>query len=259
MEADLIAITRLPSARISECELTYLEREPIDFEAALGQHAAYCRALEGCGAAVEQLAADERYPDGVFVEDAAVVLDEIALIAMPGAASRQGEATSMGDILEQYRPLERMALPATLDGGDVLRVGRRLYVGQSTRTNAAGAEWLARMAEPHGYTVIPVPVGGSLHLKTACTALDEETILANPDWVDTRVFDGMRILCVEPGEPWAGNVLRIGETVLMNAGSPRTADNVRAAGYPVAGIDISEFGKAEAGLTCLSLVFRRGR
>lgn len=259
MSADSVAITRLPSARLNECELTFLDREPIDIAAALNQHDAYCRALETAGAQVERLPADDRYPDGVFMEDTAVVLDEIAVISMPGALSRRGEVEAVGDILGRYRPLARLALPATLDGGDVLRVGRQIYVGRSSRTNAAGAEALARAVEPYGYRVTPVPVGGSLHLKTACTALDDETILANPAWVDTAIFKGKRILPIDPAEPWAGNTLRIAETLLMDAASPRTMALVSSGGYSVVGVDISEFAKAEAGLTCLSLVFRRAR
>lgn len=254
---ELVAITRRPSARLVECELTYRDREPIDVGAALRQHEAYCQALEACGAQVERLAADERFPDGVFMEDTAVVLDEVGVVSMPGALSRRGEVEVMSDVLGRYREVRRLTLPATLEGGDVLRIGREIYVGQSSRTNAAGAEGLRDAVAAFGYTVIPVPVAGSLHLKTAGTALDDETILANTDWVDPAAFKGKRVLAADPAEPWAGNALRVDGAVLMDAACPRTMEMVSRAGYKVAGVDISEFVKAEAGLTCLSLVFKR--
>ena len=249
------AVLRRPAQSLVNCELTYLAREPISHVGTLGEHATYAAVLRAAGVEVVILPALEAFPDSVFVEDAAVVLDEVAVLTRPGALSRQAEPDLIASTLAAYRPLRVIAEPATLEGGDVLRIGRRLYVGQSTRTNAAGAAALAAIAAPLGYTVTPVRVPGALHLKTACTALDEGTLLANPAWVDLEPFAEMAVLPVPPEEPWGANVLTVGATRLVNAGCPRTLELVAEAGYPVMALPLEEFSKAEAGLTCLSLVF----
>jgi dimethylargininase len=250
-----VAIVRAPSSRLNECELTYIDRDPINIVAASAQHAAYCKILEACGAQVECLPASDDSPDSVFVEDTALVLDEIAVLCMPGAKSRRGEIDLIREVLSKHRPIFEIALPATIDGGDVLRVGRQLYVGRSTRTNLAAVQALREAVEPYGYKVMPVDISGSLHLKTACTALDDDTMLANPPWVNSGQFHAKRVLFVADDESWAANTLRVGETVLMNSQCPHTMALVSAAGYRVRAVDISEFLKAEAGLTCMSLVF----
>lgn len=251
----LIAITCQPSRRLNECELTFLERVPIDIDAAERQHADYCRILTDCGAYVFTLGANDEYPDSVFVEDTAVVLDEIGVMCLPGAASRRGEVIAVREVLAPFRPLREIVLPATVDGGDVLRMGRQLFVGISSRTNEAGAEAMWHVTEAHGYRIVPVTVSSSLHLKTGCTALDENTVIMNSDWVEAAPFAAKRILNTPPDEPFGANVLQIGDTVLMNAACPRTMDIVSSAGYTVRSVEISEFAKAEAGLTCMSVVF----
>jgi dimethylargininase len=185
------------------------------------------------------------------------VLDEIAVLTRPGAHSRQAEPDFIAPTLARYRPLKAIIAPGTLEGGDVLRIGRNIFVGQSTRTNAEGLAQLRALAAPYGYTVTGVPVPGALHLKTACTALDAHTLLANADWVDTTPFvdPGMRIWTVTPDEPWGANVLTLGPTRLVNAACPRTCDLVEQAGYAVQPVKLDEFAKAEAGLTCLSVIF----
>jgi dimethylargininase len=186
----------------------------------------------------------------------AVVLDEVALLTMPGAASRRREMAAVEAALADFRPLERTALPATLEGGDVLRVGRTLFVGRSPRTNEAGIARLAAVAEPLGYRVRPVTVTGCLHLKSAVTALDHQRLLANPRWLDMSAFTGMSVVAVDPEEPAAANVLRVAGLVIAHPGFPRTLDRVAALGYGVRPLDVSEFLKAEAALTCKSLLFR---
>lgn len=251
----LLALIKTPAESLVNCQLTFLDREPIHIEHARQQHQTYCQALSRAGAQVITLPPDEVFPDSVFVEDTALVLDEVAIITSPGAESRRGEVTSMATALQVYRPLQAIHLPATLEGGDILRVGQRLYAGLSTRTNAAGIQRLRDLTAPYGYDTTAVPVTGCLHLKTGCTALDDDTLLVNPAWIDITAFESFRIQEVDPEEPWGANVLRIGETILMNAASPRTIARVAQAGYAVLAVDIAEFMKAEAGLTCMSLIF----
>jgi dimethylargininase len=252
-----VALTREVPRSIVRCELTHRARAPIDHARAVAQHRAYCQALEALGLRVLRLPADEAFPDCCFVEDAAVVLDEVAVLAMPGAVSRRGEVVAVEEALRTYRPLERIALPATLDGGDVLRIGRRLWVGRSSRTNEAGIEVLAAAVAPFGYEAVGMDFRGCLHLKSAVTALDEETVLVNPDWVEAGPL-GCRMVSVAPGEPEAANVLRVGGELWGHVRHSRTLDLLESRGYQVRRLDVSEFVKAEAGLTCKSLLFRAG-
>ena len=249
------ALVNRPSAALADCELTFLERDAIDVGRAQRQHEAYAEALRALGVDVQVLQVNERCPDGVFVEDAAVILDEVAVITTMGTPSRRGEIPAMRQAIAQVRETTSMALPATLEGGDVLRVGRTLFVGQTSRTNREGAAALQAVARPLGYTVVPVDVPGCLHLKTCITALDDETCLVNRQWLDVTPFAGFALVDVAPGEPWGANVVRLPSGLLMNAAYPETAARVRELGHNVRLVDISEFGKAEAGLTCMSLLF----
>ena len=255
----IVAITREPARAMAGCGLTYLERRPIDAALAAGQHRASRETLAACGARVVALPAVEELPDSVFVEDTAVVLDELAVLTSPGSHSRRGEVGLVEPEVARLRPVERVSLPATLEGGDVLRVGRRLFVGLSPRTNRAGAEALGRLAAPLGYEVIAVEVRHCLHLKTGCSALDDETILVNPDWVDADAFRGYEVLRVHAAEPWAANVLRVRDSLCVNAAHPRTSELIARRFQDVRPLDISEFAKAEGGLTCMSLLFKSGR
>jgi dimethylargininase len=255
-----VAIVRRPARSLAQsCELTFLERAPIAFDMLERQHAAYREALASAGARVIALDAIDALPDSVFVEDTAVVLDECAILSRPGAVSRQPEPGRIAAALAPFRRCDHILAPGTLEGGDVLRIGRTLYIGLTTRTNRAGIEQLAACLTPYDYRVVPVQVHGSLHLKTACTALDAETLLLNPAWIDVDAFDGFAKIEVAGDEPFAANVLPIGDARLINAAFPRTRERVEAfcarAGLRAIAVDISEFGKAEAGLTCMSLVF----
>lgn len=251
-----IAITREIPRSVARCELTHLAREPIDHARAVAQHQAYCVALTGAGLTVIRLPADEAHPDCCFVEDTAVVLDEVAVIASPGAAARRGETAAIALALSRYRPLVSIELPATLDGGDVLQLGRTIFVGRTARTNDAGITALAAAVAPWGYKVVPVDVAGCLHLKSAVTALDEESLLANPRYFDRAAVAGLRILEVDPEEPGAANVLRVRDTLFAHPGFPRTMERLGQAGYAITPVDISEFLKAEAALTCKCLLLR---
>ena len=249
----LIALTREVSPAIVNCELEFLERQPIDLALAIQQHRQYQTCLAELGAAVVMLPAEADLPDSVFVEDPAIVLDEIAVITRMGAAPRRRESESLASLLTRYRELRHIVEPATLEGGDVMRVGKTLYVGYSRRTNVAGIQQLAAIVHPLGYFVVPVEVRGCLHLKTACSYIGEDTILANRSWMDAEAFCSLRLLDVP--EPGGANALRIGETVLLSAAYPRTRELLERSGFRVRAIDNSEFLKAEAGVTCTSLIF----
>jgi dimethylargininase len=251
----LVAITRLPGPELARCELTHLEREPIDFARALEQHRAYKAALRAAGLGVVELPADPGLPDGVFVEDAAVVLDEIAVITRPTPLSRRGETAAIEAALCPFRPIAHLPTSAYLEGGDVLRLGRTFYVGLSSRTGEPGLRELAAIVAPLGYRVVPVRVSGCLHLKSAVCALDDETVLVNREWVDVAAFEDLRLVDLPPEEPWGANVLRLPGAVAMSAAYPRTIDLVGGLGYPTVPLDVSELHKAESGLTCMSLIF----
>ena len=252
----VVAITNAPSPRLAECELTHLERTPIDHAVALRQHEGYQAMLRACGAEVHALDVNREYPDSVFIEDTAIVLDEIAVLCSMGAASRRGEPDAIEPALRQYRPVERITLPATIDGGDVVRVGRTLLVGESSRTNAEGAAALATIVERHGYRVMTVPVTGCLHFKSACTALPDGRLLVNPAWIDMRSLGELETVSVPDDEPTAADVAFVGDIVCMAAEHPRTARLVESLGFTVRTTPLSEFAKAEGAVTCLSLIFR---
>ena len=249
----LIALTRAVSPAIADCELEFLDRQPIDLSLAAEQHRQYQACLAELGAHIEELPAAPDLPDGVFVEDPAMVLDEIAVITRMGALSRRGEHESLARALARYRELRCIEAPGTLEGGDVMRVGKTLYVGYSRRTNVAGIQQLAAIVHPLGYFVVPVEVRDCLHLKSACCYIGDDTVLANRAWMDPDALCGLRILDVE--EPRGANALRIGDTVLMPAAFPSTCEMLDRSGFRVRTIDTSELLKAEAGVTCTSLIF----
>ena len=251
----LTAITRGVSPLLAECELTWLEREPIDMELARAQHRAYEQALREAGARVIALPALHGQPDCVFVEDPALVLDEVAVITSMGAATRRGERASLAEALATFRPVIHMREPGMLEGGDVMRVGRRLYAGLSHRTDSVGIADLAGLLQPFGYEVIGVPLRNCLHLKSGCTYVGDETVLINPEWVDPGGIGDYRVIEVAEGEAGAANALRVGETVLIPSAWPRTAEKLQAAGYRVRQLELSELLKAESGVTCSSLLF----
>src|SRR5262245_27651069 len=235
-----VALTRAVSASLAHCELTYLAREPIDLDLARRQHADYEKLLAGLGRSIVRLPTLDDQPDAVFVEDPAIALDELAVVAPMGAQSRNPESPTVEDALAKYLPVRRLTPPATLDGGDVLRVDRRLFVGISRRTNAAAVDQLARLLEPYDHEVIPVSVAGALHLKSACTSVGGRKLLANPDWVDLTPFAGMEIIPVHPSEAWGASVLDVDGNIVALTGFPRTADALRDRGIDVHEIDLSE-------------------
>jgi dimethylargininase len=251
----LTAITRAVSPAIARCELSFIDRKPIDLARARRQHQAYEVLLAKLGAKVISLPSEPDLPDSMFVEDPAIVLDEVAVILPLGTESRRAEAPSLAQELSKYRKLAYVQLPGALEGGDILRVGRKLFVGLTKRSNAEGIRQLAEIVKPYGYEVIAVRVTGCLHLKSTVTSIAENTLLANRAWFDTGPFVGYDWIDVDPAEPHAANALALGGTVIFPASFPRTRGRAGALGHHVTPLDISELQKAESGLTCSSLLF----
>ena len=249
----LFAVTRPVPQSLTECELKHLQRVPIDIANARAQHAEYERTLAMLGCEIVHVPAANELPDSVFVEDTAIVLEELAIITRPGAASRRPEAAAIAATLGAFRQLQFLSEPATLDGGDVLRLERVLYVGLGTRTNEAGARQLADFVAAFGYDVRTVPVDGCLHLKSAVTEVAPGLVVMNPEWVNRQMFPDHAIIEVDPSEPAAANGLRIGGTVVCPAASPRTNGRLASA-VRVREVDVSELAKAEGAVTCCSRI-----
>jgi dimethylargininase len=251
----LTAITRAVSPAIVRCQLSFLERQAIDLPKARAQHRAYEELLREHGARVISLPAGADLPDSVFVEDPAIVLDELAVILPLGTEARRPEAASVAEALSPFRKLEYVTLPGTLEGGDVLRVNRKIFAGISRRSNVKGIRQLAAIVLPYGYEVTAVRVAGCLHLKSAVTYLGRDTLLVNRDWFDAAPFAGFDVIGVASEEPQAANALALGDTIVLPAAFYRTLARVQSRGFHTMPLDISELQKAEAGLTCASLLF----
>lgn len=251
------AIVRGVPRTIGEGELTHLERSSIDHDLAEDEHSEYVRALSELGCRIIHLPALDELPDSVFVEDTAVVVDEMAILTRPGAESRRPEIDSIAPTLGEYRPLIRMKAPATLDGGDVLRIGERVWVGLSSRTNQAGVDQMRSLLEPLGYTVQCLDVSSCLHLKSAVTVVRLDPaplLLLNPDWIDPEAFHGIDVVEIDPSEPMAANALEVDGTVLFPTGYDETRRRLLAAGAVVRTVPAGELAKAEGGLTCCSVI-----
>jgi dimethylargininase len=258
MVSEPIALTRAVSPAITGCELTYLPRVAIDVRKVSAQHAEYERVLQDLGCTVRRLEAAPDMPDSVFIEDIAVVLDEIAILTRPGAESRRAESAAVAEALDSYRPLARIEPPGTMDGGDVLVVGRSVFVGCSSRTNMAGIDQLRHFVTPLGYALQPVSVRGCLHLKSAVTAASDETLLMNPAWARPEEFRGFSLIDVDPGEACGANIVRVMSRLLCSAAFPRTHERLERRGFEVTAVDVSEIAKAEGAVTCCSLLFKTG-
>src|SRR2546423_6810583 len=250
----VIAFVRQVAPSLARCELTHLARAPMDVTQAQGQRAQYVAALTALGCRIEWLPPLAAHPDGVFVEDTAVLVAEIALITRPGAAARRDEVESVAAALARHVPVRRVPEPACLEGGDVLRIGRTLYVGASGRTNRAGVAQLEEALRPFGYAVREVALRGCLHLKSACTFIPPDVLLANPSWVDPSAFDVGVVIAVDPHEPFAANTLTLRGLTLVSSVYPCTQRALEAAGIVTRAVEVSELHKAEAALTCMSLL-----
>ena len=247
----MIAITRGVSRNIAAGEVTHVERVPLDYERARMQHEQYVALLRELGCEVIEMPADDAYPDCVFIEDTAIVLDDVAVITRPGAESRRGEVDAVADALQRLRPIVRIEAPATIDGGDVLVLGDRIFVGLSSRTNE---EALAQLARLTGREVVPVRTHGALHLKTAITRVGERTLLVNRAWVDVAPFDGWELIDAHPEEPFGANAVRLRDAIIYPTAFPKTAARLEARGLHLKRVDADELAKVEGGVTCCSLL-----
>ena len=249
-----VAITRDVSPRFNECEITHIDRTPIDVEVARAQHHEYVNALASLGCQLVELSAEADLPDSVFVEDTAFILPEVAVITRPGADSRKPETESIIRALSSHRALVHVAAPATVDGGDVLVLGHDIYVGISTRSNAAAIEQLRELLDVYGYKVTGVMMHDCLHLKTALTKVDDNTVLINPNWVDTSHFKDFDWIEVDPSEPFAANCLPVNGQIIYPTSFPKTRAKLEARGYKIQAVTVDELAKAEGAVTCCSLI-----
>ncbi|HWR95714.1 MAG TPA: arginine deiminase family protein [Arenimonas sp.] len=251
------ALCRAVSPAIADCELSFIGREPINVAMAHLQHIDYVDLLNKLGAKVIELPAEPALPDSVFVEDTALLFDELAVMTRPGALSRRAEVASIEAAFRKYREIiAHITEPGTLDGGDVLRIGKRVFVGLSARSNQAAIDQLAGILAPYGYSVTAVPMHDCLHLKSSVTALSDDTVLINPEWVDAGYFKDYRQILVAESEPHAANVVRIHADILMPSNFPETQALVQAAGFTVHTVDVAELQKAEGAVTCCSVLFK---
>ena len=250
-----IAYTRAVPATITSCQLTHVAREPIDIDVARRQHEQYEAALRSAGLDVRRLVPRDDLADCVFVEDTAVVFDEVAVLTRPGASSRRREVDGVREALAHHRTLSVIEAPATLDGGDVLVLDRDVFVGLTPRSTISGVQQLRALLAPFGYTVSGVPVRGCLHLKSAVTRAGERTLVLNPSWVDPALFEGWETIPVDQREPFAANVLWLGEQTIVAEDFARTNEVLaRIPGAALLPVPASELAKAEGGVTCCSLL-----
>ena len=252
----VIAITREVSPRVNECEITQIERTSIDLEIARTQHQEYVNALKKLGCKVIELPAETDLPDSVFVEDTAFILPEIAVITRPGADSRKPETESIIRALSPYIKLIHVREPATVDGGDVLVLGKNIYIGLSSRSNQDAIDQLNEQLREYGYTVTGVQMHDCLHLKSAVTRVDNKTLLINKSWVDTHYFEDFDWIEVDPDEPFAANCLPIEETIIFPTSFPKTCAKLENKGYKIVTVEVSELAKAEGAVTCCSLIIQ---
>lgn len=250
----LRAIVREVPASIGDCQLTHVPRARIDVSRAREQHADYVRALEQAGCSVTMLEELPAYPDSVFVEDTVLVFPELAVLTRPGATTRRGEVEYMRSVLSPWRLIAEITAPATLDGGDVLTLGKTVWVGRSSRTNALGVTQIRAILSPFDYVVKEAVVQGALHLKTAVTQAGEHQLLIHPGWIDRDYFPDWELIPVDPIEPFSANAVFVGGCVIHSTAFPLTQQRLREHGISPIGVDASELAKAEGGVTCCSVI-----
>lgn len=245
------ALVRGVSPRVAEGQVTHMERQPLEYEKAVEEHGQYVDVLRELVDEVIELPADEQYPDCVFVEDTAVVLDEIAIITRPGAESRRGEVDAVAEALAYWRPIAHIQAPGTIDGGDVLVLDRTIFIGLTSRTNKAGIEQFRELAR--GYDVHAIPVHGALHLKTAITRVAHDALLVNREWIDCTPFDRWKLIEIDPSEPFAANALLVGESLIYAREFPKTRKKLPG---DVRLVPAGELAKVEGGVTCSAILIR---
>ena len=249
-----LAITREISPRFNECEITHIDRTPIDLDIARTQHREYVNTLKKLGCDVMELPAEADLPDSVFVEDTAFILPEVAVITRPGADSRKPEVESIIRALSPHKELIRVHEPATVDGGDVLVMGKNIFIGQSTRSNKDAISQLNGLLGKYGYIVTGVELHDCLHLKSAVSRVDDKTLLINKNWVDTHHFEKYELVEIDPSEPYAANCLPIGDSIIYPTSFPKTQARLEERGFKIVNVEVDELAKAEGAVTCCSLV-----
>ena len=249
--SNAIALVREPSPSFVDALSEHPLKGTIHFARAFEQHRQYVQALNQLGMDVLFLASLKDCPDGVFVEDTAVVTDEVAFLCSFKEESRQSETPSVLQELEKFRKIEVLEPPLLVDGGDVLQTEDTVFMGLSRRTNQEAVDFFQSRLDRK---VVPVPVSHGLHLKTAATYLGKNIIVANPSKVDTSIFSSFEIIETTPSEQHAANGLAVGNQVILPAGFPRLARVLRGRGWEIFQVCMSEFEKADGGVTCLSLI-----
>lgn len=255
----ITAITREINTAIGSCELTYLPRASIDMALALRQHKQYQSVLSSLGCEIVVVPTEPGLSDSVFVEDTAIVLDQVAILLRPGAESRRPEVAGVEKVLQHHRTLKSIRSPGTVDGGDLLCVDNVIFAGHSTRTNRGGIEQLQHIVDDYGYSVKTVETAKCLHLKSAVSEVAPGTLLINPDWISCGAFQDYELIEVDRDEAHAANALRVGPDVVYPSSFPRTIAKLAARGINVIPVDLSELQKAEGAVTCCSLIFTRVR
>jgi len=250
----LTALTRDVNVAMSECELTFLSRSSINVDIAIQQHQQYQSVLSEAGCDVLSVSTEPGLADSVFIEDTALVLDDLAVLCRPGAESRRAEVTGVESVLRKFRRLESIQEPGTLDGGDLLVVGKVIFAGLSTRSNSSGIDQLRNIVSDYGFSVVPVETAKCLHLKSAVSVISPGVLLINPDWIQRSIFEDYELLAVDESEAHAANALPVGDKLIYPNNFPRTADMLSARGINVAFVDVSELQKAEGAVTCCSLI-----
>jgi dimethylargininase len=249
-----LAVTREISPRFNECEITHIDRTPIDLDIARAQHSQYVSTLKQLGCDVLELPAENNLPDSVFVEDTAIILHQTAVITRPGADSRKPEIESIIQALSPLIKLLHIREPATLDGGDVLVIGKNIFIGISTRSNQYAIDQLNELLRDDEYAVNGIQLHDCLHLKSAVTRVDDKTLLINKNWVDAHKFHQYELIEIDPSEPHAANCLPIHNSIIYPTSFPRTRAGLEERGYNIVTVDVYELAKAEGAVTCCSLI-----
>jgi dimethylargininase len=247
-----VAITRKPGRNFAQ-GITSSDLGPPDYSLMLEQHRAYVATLQKLGIEVIVLEALDDFPDAYFVEDTAIVTEETAIITRPGAASRRGEEDAILPVLRRFRNVERILPPATLEGGDVLRIENNFFVGISERTNQEGAEQLTRILGAQGKSCTAVPLLQGLHLKSSVNYVGKDTLLVTEDFATHPVFEGYQKFVLDRGEVYAANTLLVNDHLITPTGFPSTRKKLNTLGLPVIELEVSEARKMDGGLTCMSL------
>jgi dimethylargininase len=246
------AIVRPPSSTFSKCISSHPLHHELNLSLALEQHRQYCKSLEDFGLDLIELSADELHPDSCFVEDVAIIHGERAVIGRMAKESRRGEDFTIQEILRDYKHLNRVQSPGTIEGGDVIHFDSLLISGITQRTNQEG---LSQTSKWLGVKIDTIKDNSVVHLKSHMTALDRNTIVVTKRFFQHPIIRGFRKIIIPEDEEYAANTLTIDDTTLMSSSHPKSAKMVHDAGFEVLKLNMSEFEKCEGAITCLSIIF----